>query len=106
MLANLIKEKYFLKVDQPHSIITDRGSAFTSQYWSDLYFYLKIDHHYSMAFHPQTDGQIECQNQELESYLRIYLNYQQDNWYKLLLYTEYAYNSKQHLLHKYTPIQI
>jgi len=52
------------------------------------------------------DGQMECQNQELESYLCMYLNYQQDNWYELLLYTEYAYNSKQHLLHKYTPIQI
>ena len=106
MLANLIKEKCFLKVDQPHSIITDRGSAFTSQYWSDLCFYLKIDHRYSTAFHPQTDGQTERQNQELESYLRMYLNYQQDNWCELLPYAEYAYNSKQHSSHKYTPIQI
>src|SRR6266567_6028589 len=64
MLTNLIKEKYFLKVDQPHSIITNRGSTFISQYWSDLCFYLKIDHYYSMAFHPQTNRQTERQNQE------------------------------------------
>ena len=59
MLASLIKEKCFFKVDQPHSIITDRGSAFISQYWSDLCFHLKINHCYSTAFHSQTDGQTE-----------------------------------------------
>ena len=52
------------------------------------------------------DGQIKRQNQELEFYLYMYLNYQQDNWCKLFLYTKYTYNLKQYLLYKYTPIQI
>src|SRR6266702_4057901 len=42
MLADLIKEKCFFKVDQLHFIIIDRGSAFTSQYWLNLCFYLNI----------------------------------------------------------------
>ena len=51
MLVSLIKEKCFFKIDQSHSIIMDRDSVFINQYWSDLCFYLKIDHCYSMAFH-------------------------------------------------------
>jgi len=47
----------------------------------------------STAFHPQTDGQTERMNQTVEQYLRIYCNYQQDNWYELLPVAEFAYNN-------------
>ena len=48
---------------------------------------------FSTAFHPQTDGQTERMNQTIEQYLRIYCNYQQDNWTKLLSLAEFAYNN-------------
>ena len=32
-------------------------------------------------------------NQTLEQYLHVYCNYQQDNWSKLLPFTEFAYNN-------------
>jgi transposase InsO family protein len=86
-------------------LLSDRGSTFTSQFWSDICFHLKVDHRLSTAFHPQTDGQTERQNQELETYLRIYMNYKQDNWVDLLPYAEYAYNSKSHLSHGESPIK-
>jgi hypothetical protein len=60
----------------------------------------------STAFHPQTDGQTERQNQELEAYLRMYVNYQQDNWVPLLPTAEYAYNSKAHASHRMSPIEV
>src|SRR5213078_2283608 len=50
----------------------------------------------STAFHPQTDGQTERTNQTAEQYLRIYCNYQQDNWYDLLPLAEFSYNNAQH----------
>src|SRR6201999_4134220 len=39
------------------------------------------------------DGQTERTNQTLEQYLRVYCNYQQDNWADLLPLAEFAYNN-------------
>ena len=36
---------------------------------------LGIETKLSMAYHPQTDGQTERTNQELEQYLRMYVNH-------------------------------
>jgi len=40
----------------PDSIVSDRDSIFTSNFWSTLTSILKIDLRKSTAFHPQTDG--------------------------------------------------
>ena len=105
-LAELLLEQCFLPQGPPDTLLSDRGSVFTSQFWSDICYHLKIVHRLSTAFHPQTDGQTERQNQELETYLRIYMNYQQDNWVDLLPYAEYAYNSKPHSAHGESPIKV
>lgn len=47
----------------------------------------------STAFHPETDGQSEITNQEMERYLRNYCNYQQDDWTEWLSIVEYASNA-------------
>ena len=54
---------------------------------------LGIKHKMLTLFHPQTDGQIERTNQTIEQYLRCFLNYQQDNWVKLLPVAQFAFNN-------------
>ena len=49
-----------------------------------------------MVFHPQTDGQTECQNQTLEKYLRAYVVYQQDDWGTWLPTAKFTYNNSFH----------
>ncbi|KAJ2983779.1 hypothetical protein NUW54_g10595 [Trametes sanguinea] len=49
--------------------------------------------HFNSGYHPEGDGQTERVNQTLEQYLRIYTNYQQDNWSQLLPLAEFAYNN-------------
>ncbi len=46
----------------PDSIVSDRGSVFTSKFWSLLCYFLGIKRRLSTAFHLQTDGQTERQN--------------------------------------------
>ena len=81
-MAQLFHDRIVYAFGTPASIITDRGSIFTSQFWSSLCFYMKARRRLSTAFHPQTDGQTERQNQTLEHYLRCYINYRQDDWVK------------------------
>jgi hypothetical protein len=45
-----------------------------------LYQNLGIEANPSTAYHPQMDGQTERVNQELEEYLRIYINERQNDW--------------------------
>ena len=40
----------------PDSIVTDRGSLFTSKFWSSLCYFLGIKRRLSTAFYPQIDG--------------------------------------------------
>src|SRR6266404_207945 len=49
--------------------------------------------HFTLGYHPEGDGQMECANQVLEQYLWVYTNYQQDDWVTLLPMAEFAYNN-------------
>ncbi len=60
----------------------------------------------STAFHPQTNGQTERQNQTLEHYLRVFYSTKQDDWAKLLLMAEFAYNNSYHSTIKDTPFHV
>jgi hypothetical protein len=80
----------------PKSIVSDRGVIFTSSYWSTFAQCLSTRRLLSTAFHPQTDGQTERNNQTLEQYLRMYCNFEQDNWAELLSDAEFAYNNARH----------
>ena len=54
---------------------------------------LDIKQKLSTAFHPETDGQTERVNQSLEQYLRMFSNYEQNNWSELLPMAEFSYNN-------------
>ena len=47
----------------------------------------------STAWHPQTNGQTERVNQELNQYLRLFVNERQDDWYDLLPMAEFQHNN-------------
>ena len=66
----------------PKKIISDRGPQFASTFMGELYKALEIKRAISTAYHPQTDGQTERINQEIEVFLRHYINYRQDDWTK------------------------
>jgi transposase InsO family protein len=94
-LAELFIQAVVSRFGSPKGIVSDRGSVFTSKFWAEVCLYLKVKRRLSTAFHPQTDGQTERQNQVLETYLRIFCEEQQSNWAKLLPMAEFAYNNSE-----------
>lgn len=95
-LADVFVKRWFQDHGLPASIISDRGSVFTSKFWTELCFRLGITRSLSTAFHPQTDGQTERQNQAIESWLRCYICYMQDDWVDLLPLAKFAYMNTYH----------
>jgi len=59
----------------PESIISDRGAQFVAGLMKELNRMLGIATKLSTAFYLQTDGQTERANQELEQYLRMFVDY-------------------------------
>jgi len=94
-LANQFLQQIIRPHGLPSSIVSDRGSLFTSDFWERVTKALGISQNLTTAFHPQTDGQMERANATLEQYLRAYCNYQQDGWKKLLPIAEFCYNNTQ-----------
>ena len=62
------------------SVVLDRGPQFAAELMRELNRMLGIKTKLSMAFHPQTNGQTERMNQELEQYLWFFIEYRQKDW--------------------------
>ena len=64
----------------PDYIVSDRGAQFTGDFWKRMCKMLGITRRLSTAFHPQTDGATERMNSTIETYLRAFVNWDQNNW--------------------------
>jgi len=92
-LAQLFIQNVFSKHRVPSHVTLDRGIEFVSKFSRSLAQALDIRLHFSASYHPEADSQTKCTNQTLEKYLRIYCNYQQSDWSKLLPLAEFTYNN-------------
>ena len=75
-------------------VISNHGPQFASGFMRELNKILGIDTKLSTTYHPQTDGQTERMNQELEQYLRMFMDYCQTNWPEWLAIAKFSYNNK------------
>ena len=71
-----------------------------------LYTQLRITANPSTTYHPQTDSQTERVNQELEEYLRIYVNEKQNDWVNWLPIAQFCHNDRQHSATRYSPFMV
>lgn len=105
-VARIFRDHVFKLHGTPQKVISDRGSTFVSHFMRDLYKLLSIEANPSTAYHPQTDGQTERINREIEQYLRIYSNHRQDNWPEWLSLAEFSYNNKVNKSTGFSPFMI
>jgi hypothetical protein len=82
---------------------TNHSSTFTANFMKSIYKDLGIEPRFLMAYHPQTQGQVENNNKWMETYLRMFCSHRQDDWADLLPTAEFAYNNHHHLSIDTTP---
>jgi len=104
-LAQLFRDNIWKLHRLPGSIISDRGPQFAAGIMKELNQMLEINTKLSTVFHPQTDGQTERMNQELEQYLRMYINHRQEQWPEWLGTVEFPYNNKVYAGTKVLPFK-
>src|SRR5260221_4990974 len=107
MNAPQVAQLFLTHVFSKHGVLShvtlDRGSEFISHFFHSLGKLLRMRLHFTSGYHPEGDGQTECANQVLEQYLRVYTNYQQDDWVTLLPMAEFAYNNATNVTTEVSP---
>src|SRR5258708_39299175 len=68
-VARLFLEHVWCHHRLPEEVISDRGPAFVSNFSRELAALLGVKLTPSTSYHPQTDGQMEHVNQEIDAYL-------------------------------------
>ena len=91
--TELFRDHVWCQHGLPNTVVSDRRSVFTSNFLGELYKLLGIKRKMSTVFHPQTDGQTEQLNCEINQYLRTYVNDQQNNWAKWIKIAQFIWNN-------------
>ncbi|GJT53518.1 putative reverse transcriptase domain-containing protein [Tanacetum coccineum] len=104
-LTRLYLKEIVCRHGVPVSIILDRDSHFTSNFWRSLQEALGTNLDMSTAYHPQTDGQSERTIQTLEDMLRACVIDFGSSWDRHLPLVEFSYNNSYHVSIKATPYE-
>ena len=104
-LAQLYLKEIVSRHGVPISIISDRDSRFTSNFWRSLQRALGTQLDMSTAYHPQTDGQSERTIQTLEDMLRACVIDFGKGWDRHLPLVEFSYNNSYHASIKAAPFE-
>ena len=102
-LARLFRDNVWKLHGLPESVVSDRRPQFAAELTKELNRMLGIETRLSTAFHPQTNEQTERMNQELEQYLRFFVDHRQKDWPEWLASAEFAVNNKVHTTTKVSP---
>ena len=103
MAARKFRDHVWKDFGLPSRIISDRGPQFVSSFTKALNSLLGITENLSTARHPQTDGQTERLNQEMEQYLCIFCGRRQHDWADWLSCAEFSINNKINSSTGYSP---
>ena len=95
-VAELFFKHVFLQFGLHEHLISDQGPQFTLAFAAELAHILNYDLKLSTAYHPQTDGETEQVNQEVETYLWMFCQGQSDKWSELIPMAEFTHNFATH----------
>lgn len=90
----------------PSLIVSDRDPVFTSDFWQHLIKRTGAELNMSSAYHPETDGQTERVNQQVECFLRCFVSAHPKKWRKWISLCEFWYNTNWHSAVGKSPFEV
>ncbi|EGO04443.1 hypothetical protein SERLA73DRAFT_23371, partial [Serpula lacrymans var. lacrymans S7.3] len=104
--TQIFHDSIFKQFGLHDKLISNRGPQFASEVSKELHKLLNIETALSSAYHPQTDGQTERSNQELEIYLCIFCQNQPHSWAKYLTTAEFCHSQRPHSTNNQSPFYL
>ena len=105
-VAALFFHKVYLRFGLYNKIISDCGPQFASTFTKELGKLLNYDLSLSTACHPQSDGETERVNQEVETYLQIFCSSNSSSWANKISHAEFAHNHRPHSVTNQSPFYL
>ena len=104
--ASFLLDSFILLHGAPERLITDNGTHFNNNLLHAVTTSLRIAHAFSVAYHPQTNGQVERFNATFAAQLAKYANADHSDWALFLPSIVYAYNTGVHASTGLTPYEV
>ncbi|ESK94493.1 pro-pol protein [Moniliophthora roreri MCA 2997] len=101
--AELLLRNVYKRYRLPDKIISDRDPRFVARVFQETMKLLGVKHAMSTTYHPQSDGETERVNQEMEIYLRMFCSKEQTKWSSYLHMAEFTHNNRTHSVTRNSP---
>ncbi|ESK86779.1 pro-pol protein [Moniliophthora roreri MCA 2997] len=101
--AELLLKNIYKQYGLPDKIISDQDLRFAAMVFQETMRLLGVKHAMSTAYHPQSDGETERVNQEMEIYLRMFCSKEQTEWNTYLHMAEFVHNNRTHSVTRNSP---
>jgi hypothetical protein len=104
-MANIFMDNVYKLHGLPTSIVSDRDPVFLSKFWKEMFSIQGVNLLYSLAYHPQTNGQANIVNKYVENYLRCMTGDNPNQWARWLSLAKWWYNTNFHSSTQLTPYE-
>lgn len=105
-VANAIFDGFVTHFGPMKRIVSDLGSEFKNQIFTELTKLMGIQHDFSTAYHHETLGVVEKNHKTFNEYLRTYLNEDRTDWDTYLNAFIFCYNRTPSTATGYTPYEL
>ena len=95
-IAAIIFQKLYAHFGLFDKVISDCGPQFATNFAKELGHILGYEISLSTAYHPQTDGETEQLNQEVETYLHIFCGSHPETWTDHIPMAKFVHNHHPH----------
>ena len=79
-VVGFIQRNILSRFGAPRTIISDEGSHFANKLFAKLMSRYGIKHVMGLAYHPQSNGQVEISNREIKNILEKTINASRKDW--------------------------